>query len=99
MAWHLNPHSRHIFFGLRSIGNSLLFLPRLTHERVNKSIFSRLSETFDRLEIKSKLEEEMLSEHSDEIDETEYTSNESIREVTARSQRNISAESGEQYHS
>ena len=50
----------------------------------------RLSETFERFEIKSKLEDEMLGESSDEVDETEraHTSNESIREATARSQQN-----------
>ena len=61
--------------------------------------FFRLSETFDRLEFKSQLEDEMLGEFSGDVDDTEraHTSNQSIRQATARSQQNKS-ELGGQYH-
>ena len=61
---------------------------------LNENIFFRLSETFDRFEIRSKLADEMLSESSDEVDDTEraYTSNET--ELRERSQQNIT-KSGE----
>ena len=64
------------------------------------NIFFRLSETFDRFEIESKLADEVLSESSDEVDDTEsaHTSNQSIRKASARSQPNISHKLGAQYH-
>ena len=63
---------------------------------LNENIFFRLSETFDRFEIRSKLENEMLGESSDEVDETEraHISNQSIWKVAERSQQNIT-KSGE----
>ena len=59
----------------------------------------RLSETFDRFEIKSQLRDQMLGESSDEVGEMEIplASNESVREATAISQQNKS-EIGEQCH-
>lgn len=62
----------------------------------NKNVFLSLSETFDLFEIKSKLENQMLGEFSDEM-ERAHTSNESIWKVAERSQQNIPA-LGEQYH-
>ena len=64
------------------------------------NIFFRLSETFDRFEIKSKLEDQMLDESNDKVDEMESAPNpnQSVREATETNQQNIS-ESGEQYQS
>ena len=66
----------------------------------NKTIFFRLSETFDRFEIESQLEDKMLGRliHSDEVEmERAHTSNELSHGATEKSQQNIPA-LGEQYH-
>lgn len=66
---------------------------------IKSNVFYSLSETFDRFEKKSQLEDEMLEESGDQVDGIgiAHSFNGPIREVTEKGQRGI-PELGEQMH-